>query len=359
MRSTIQTALAGALFTFTVGLAACGPGGRDGTGDDDGSGTPDAGGGFQDCDPSKGSTTCQGQNVVVCNADGTYGEVVTSCGIDGCSNGSCGGDQCSEEAKLIYVVDKTYNLLSFDPKLLPGSPFKLIGQLNCPAGNSLPDFDPAAGPATPFSMSVDRSGRAWVLYSSGQIFHVSTMDASCQATGWVVGTQGFELFGMGFVSDSAGSDSEKLYIAGGDAANIQGGNLGTIDPSTMQVTKLGTLPVAEYSPELTGTGNAELWGYYPGTSSTFVAHMDRSTAQSLQTFPLPALQGQVSAWAFAHHGGRYYIFVTTSDILIGNEMPVVLRLDPATGQVETVVPNSPYVVVGAGVSTCAPVVIDG
>jgi hypothetical protein len=310
------------------------------------------------CDPAQ-NTTCQGNSVYVCNDDGTLGGEIMSCGIDPCTNGTCGAptDDCSEESKLIYVVDTDYNLLSFDPKLLPGNAFTLIGKLTCPAGPILPGAPVGGTKATPFSMSVDRSGRAWVLYSSGEIFWVSTADASCQKSPWTVGTQGFELFGMGFVTDTPGGTSEKLYIAGG-ARTLNGGNLGVVDPQTMQATKMGALPQAENSPELTGNGKAELWGYYPATTKSVVARMNKTSAQSEEPYDLPALSGTVTAWAFAHHGGRYYVFVTTMPAF-GPEVSKVLRLDPTTKMTEAVVPMSPYRVVGAGVSTCAPVVIDG
>ena len=69
------------------------------------------------------------------------------------------------------------------------------------------------------------------------------------------------------------------------------------------------------------------------------------------------MQGSVTAWAFAHWGGRFYIF-TTHSTLFGGESSKVLRLDPTTGKVTTLLNSSPYRVVGAGVSTCAPVVVE-
>src|SRR6185436_5021764 len=116
---------------------------------------------------------------------------------------------------LIYVVSDSYQLMSFDPSELPDNdPFTPIGQLNCPAGTPWPGY---SSPATPFSMSVDRDGSAWVLYTSGEIFKASIADASCTATGFAPGQHDMQLFGMGFASDTAGSDAETLFIAGGMA----------------------------------------------------------------------------------------------------------------------------------------------
>jgi hypothetical protein len=278
-----------------------------------------------------------------------------ACGLEQCANGVCGGDLCETEGvKLIYVVDRDYNLLSFDPG--NGNVFSLIGSLSCPAGPSWPGWG-GLGPATPFSMSVDRDARAWVLYTSGQIFWVSTADASCQASGFTPGQQGYELFGMGFVADAPGADTEKLFVAGGSASSQTSGRLGVVDPTTLQLTDLAAVPAAEYSPELTGTGNAELYGYYPGMS-TFIARMNQATAQTEQSWVLPPLDYTVIAWAFAHWGGRFYVFVTTEDVFTGAQTREVYLLDPMTGDASLLLPNIPYVIVGAGVSTCAPVIIE-
>jgi hypothetical protein len=290
--------------------------------------------------------------------------MVQSCGSQSCSGGSCGDTptDCDESTQVIYVVDKDYNLLSFDPRN-DANTFHLIGSLDCPAGAAI---DGSGFMATPFSMSVDREGRAWVLYSSGEIFLVSTTDASCQPSGYTVGSQGFELFGMGFVSDTAGGDAETLYIAGGAAIDSGMGqaSLGSINKATFATTRIGQMAAEEYSPELTGTGNAELWAYFPGMSPK-VAKIDKASGTSAQTYNLPAQTtsnlDQITAWAFAHYGGRYYIFVTVTPFL-GTPKSQVLRLDPAgnngAGATVAVVPNSQYTVVGAGVSTCAPVVVN-
>ena len=211
-------------------------------------------------------------------------------------------------------------------------------------------------------MSVDRSGRAWVLYSSGEIFWVSTVDATCQRSSFTKGQAGFELFGMGFVSDSPGSAKETLFVAGASASQQNTGTsrLGKIDPATLQLSSLGSLATAMYSPELTGTGDAELYGYYPGSANTFVAKINKENGQSAQTWGLPPLDNDVRAWAFAHWGGQFYIFVTTIDLFDPFSMATnsqVWLLNPKTSSATKILDNLPYIIVGAGVSTCAPVLI--
>src|SRR3954463_9307204 len=78
--------------------------------------------------------------------------------------------ECTDENKQVYVVStggtgKT--LYRFDP---PALTFTKIGDIHCPTS------------ADTFSMAVDRKGIAWVEYTDGQIFHVSTVDASCKET---------------------------------------------------------------------------------------------------------------------------------------------------------------------------------
>jgi hypothetical protein len=312
--------------------------------------------GCAQCDPDFPGV-CQGDNVYECNPDGTIGEFVETCQFEQCSRGSCGDDECGAAGvELIYVVDVNYNLASFDPA--NNNTFTFIGPLSCPAGPSWPDW--GSPTATPFSMSVDRNATAWVLYTSGEIFHVSTQDASCQATNFVPGQQGFELFGMGFVVDEQGGNTEKLYVSGGPAIDLSTGasDLAFIDPATMALTSVAPLPSGEYSPELTGTGNAELYGYYPGSLQTRVSRFNRATGVAEQSWNLPSLNGSVSAWAFAHWGGRFYIFVTTLDDITFEERREVWLLDPVTGNASLLLSNIPYVIVGAGVSTCAPVIIE-
>ncbi len=304
--------------------------------------------GCVDCDPKAGNT-CSNSNVHRCKADGTVGEELQKCITEPCTYGKCGASLCSPESQLIYVVDYQNRLLSFSPAN-GANTFKKIKKLDCPAG---PDLRSGLA-STPFSMSVDRSGKAWILYSSGEIFWVDTKTGNCSKTNFVPKQLGFELFGMGFVTDAPGSSKEKLYISGGSANNLQPTALGYIDPQTLKVTKLGSVETAEYSPELTGTGKAALYAYFPGVKDTFVAEIDKKSGSSVQKWKLEALSGNTRAWAFAHWGGKFYIFVTTQASDFDREIPNVLRLDPSTGKTETILKNTDYPVVGAGVSTCAP-----
>lgn len=305
--------------------------------------------GCVECLPSGGGTACKGNDVYQCNTNGTFGALVQQCLTEACTNGSCGQSKCSAESQLIYVVSDTYNLLSFSPTT---AKFTQIGKLSCPAGKSWPAR--GGDTSTPFSMSVDRQARAWVLYDGGEIFWVDTKTAACQPSGFVKGSAGYELFGMGFVSDEPGSAAEKLYIFGGKADAIENGNLATIDPKTQTITTIGKLAISGQSPEMTGTGNAKLFGFFPDGSQSIVAEIDKTTGAFVNTWKTP-VAGDVQAWAFAHWGGRFYIFVTIVEGLFDTNSQV-LRLDPGTGEVKIITQKLPNIIVGAGVSTCAPTI---
>lgn len=310
----------------------------------------------QICDPIRGCldcspvlpTTCVGDTVRVCNPNGTIGDEKETCQPMACRGGKC-SSVCSPGSELIYVVDASNRLLSFNPR--DGKyEFKLIGTLNCPAGAAL-----GGGKATPFSMAVDRTARAWVLYSSGEIFWVNTTDASCKSSGYAKLQSGFETFGMGFVSDVEGSEKETLFVAGGSYTNQRVADLASIDSGSLSLSKIASLQLGgQNSPELTGTGKGELYGYYPG-GAPFVGQIDKKNASSLRRWNLSTMGNTPSGWAFAHWGGRFYIFITATVGLADKSM--VWEFDPATGKATEIKTNASYKIVGAGVSTCAPVVI--
>jgi hypothetical protein len=317
------------ILAILLALAACG------SKEDPKAGKPIAGNEDEErCDP-KEPKLCVGNSVVACEPNGHVGRRLRTC-KDGCRNGRCAKSCDSEAVKLIYVVDAANNLLSFDPRKLPSDPFRLIGKPNCTAWDS------------PFSMSVDREGNAWVVYRSGELYKVSIHDAKCTPSGWVPHSYGSTAFGMGFVTDEAGGKTEKLYIASDSGTR----GLGMIDtdktpPTAVPVGKIEA--TIDNNPELTGTSEGKLFGFYPvriGTS--FVQEIDKKSGAAVGKKWSVGELGPVEAWAFAQYGGTFYIFVTT------NSGPQVRAVDRATGESRTVMENIPYRITGAGVSTCAP-----
>jgi hypothetical protein len=245
-------------------------------------------------------------------------------------------DNCSDDAKLIYTVDQNNRLSKFDPAT---KSFMDLGNLSCPASPL----------ATPFSMGIDRNATAWVLYSSGELFRVDTTSLACTKSPWTQ-QAGLAQFGMGFSTDAAGGTQDTLFVAGGSAVNLTNATLARLDVNSFSATPLGTI---QGSPELTGTGNAELWGFFPDVSGSSVKQLDKSTGGVLKTFPLNQLAGMPTAWAFAFHGGDFYIFLM-KDL---ENATTVYQLDGMTGQVKDTRATGNRTIVGAGVSTCAPVII--
>jgi len=322
--------------------------------------------GCTDCDPAAGNA-CNGNDIVACNPDGSFGAAVSTCGegtqcAAGATGATCTNACTADGVDLVYVVDESNQFLSFDPRKLPNDPFSLIGTLNCPVtGGSI---QIPSGPVTPFSMSVDRDGVAWVEYSSGEVFNVSLTDASCTATSYVKQASGMNLFGMGFATDGANTDTEKLYIAGGGQSAEPNGKFASVDTHGMMYTPqlLGDITASsDFSPELTGTNEGKVYGFYPIITSgpAYVQEIDKTTGAPVgMQYPLgtTGLGGQIRDWAFAQWGNKFYIFITTQD---GNGVrnSTVRSIDKVTGTYKIELQNLPYFIPGAGVSTCAPSVL--
>ena len=246
-------------------------------------------------------------------------------------------DNCTVmRARWVYVVDNDNTLYRFEPDSLTFIP---IGSLAC---------DPNS---TPFSMSVDRNATAYVLYQTGDLYQVSTADASCQPTSFVPHQHGFELFGMGFVADDEENTSETLFVAGGPASEVGGSGriqLATIDVGSLTLTPRGQPFVG--LPELTGTGDGQLWGFIPGIMPN-ARRINKDTGAPDLVIPITAAPvEEPRAWAFAFWGGRYYIFLQSGM----RESTNVYRMDPTDQSSELVLENTGLTIVGAGVSTCAP-----
>ena len=235
------------------------------------------------------------------------------------------------DATFVYVVTDDNELYSFYPPTLT---FKLIGRLVCPAGG-----------ATPFSMAVDRKGVAYVLFTDGKIYRVSTLTGACVATPYAANQLGWQTFGMGFASDTTGP-AEKLYVAHNNGA--ANGALGVIDTTTFKLTAVGNFSPEVPRAELTGTGDGRLFAYWPLTGmgiGSRVAEIDKQNARVLGISSLP-IGSNADAFAFAFWGGDFWIFS-------GRGGTSVSKYSPSDNQTSTPTTH-PSTIVGAGVSTCAP-----
>ncbi len=244
-----------------------------------------------------------------------------------------GPDGCSDAAKLVYLIDETGELLNFAPDKLT---FTDLGSVPCDA----PSFN---------SMAIDRSAVAWVNSADGHVFRVNTQaqPLDCQSTAFDE-LSGFGEFGMGFSSNSVGSTDETLFIAGPQSFGSNG--MAKLDTTTMKTRLIGTL--GSSWPELTGTGSAELWGFFPDVAESKIAQIDKKTAALKLPTLLPQLNGTQKAWAFAFWGGSYWIFLQRYTDPSTNIWQV--SFDETGTHVIEAKHNIGRNIVGAGVSTCAP-----
>lgn len=255
-----------------------------------------------------------------------------------------GPDICPDAGStLVYVITETNDLFSFYPPTLE---FTLIGPLRCPI---------TTPSATPFSMAVDRQGIGRSVFSDGTLFLVDMGTAACASTTFRPMQLGWSTFCMGYAAnvDDGGDAGETLYVA---ECNVMGSprpnslGLATLDTASLQLGFVAPFNPAIPGPELTGTSDGRLFGFYTNAvgSGSHIVQIDRTTGALLQDFPLQA-GTPADGYAFAFWGGVFWVFTFS-----GQGLPtIVTRFDPAT-QTETMVTTMAEGVVGAGVSTCAP-----
>ncbi len=235
------------------------------------------------------------------------------------------------DATLVYVLSSNDVLYSFFPPTLE---FKTIGKIVCPAGNT-----------HPYSMAVDRKGKAYSVFDQGDLFQISTATAACAPTGYQVDQLGWTTFGMGYSGDTT---SESLFVAEGNTNGMGGTSqgLGIIDTTTFKLTKIGPFSVPLARCELTGTGDGRLFAYcVNSTTGSVIAQIDPKTANVIAQNQLKV--GTVNdAFAYAFWGGSFWIFS-------GQGTTTVTQYDLDT-LTESTVTSLADQIVGAGVSTCAP-----
>jgi hypothetical protein len=247
---------------------------------------------------------------------------------------------------LIYVLTQENELLSFYPPTLA---FTSIGMLDCP--------DPSG--AGPFSMAVDRRGIAYSVFTDGNLFRVDTASGACLPTTYepnqVAGGNAFSTFGMGFVANT-GDAGETLFVAEANVTDPMQRNskgLGSIDTTSYKLSFVGPFgmpaagPVA--GPELTGPSDGNLYAFYTNqteASGSHILQVDKTSAAILHDYPLQ-VGSPLDAYAFGFWGGDFWVF--TSD----GSTTQVTKFDPTTS-VETTATTFQGIIVGAGVSTCAP-----
>ncbi len=289
------------------------------------------------CGPGSGSGFGEGDGGPAGDGGSPFGDDGGGFKTDGGGGGDGGAqDNCSDAAKLVYVVSAQNDLYSFNPASLT---FVKIGTLDCPTLSS------------PNSMAVDRDARAYVNMSDGSLFTVDTSNAHCTATGYQVGQLSRRIRGMGFATDTGGGTSETLYTCTADDANFTGGGLAKISLPSYKLSLLGdyTSGLGGNECELTGTGDARLFGFFAILDPPKLAEMNESSGATPSPVDLTQV-GTSSSYAFSFWGGDFWFYTAPG---FGNSH--VTRYKYATDKsFSVVVQDTGMTIVGAGVSTCAP-----
>lgn len=288
-------------------------------------------------------------------------------GVGGGFQSGTGGSAplCADNVRPIFVLVQTTPpvIYSFDPFTLTFAP---VQPVECPNTDGW----------AVSSMAVDREYHAWIEWGAPATGptdpYVKRLDRLDLATGAcepgyaetpMVEEWGSPL-GMAFVSDSNGSSAEHLYFA---------------DPSTRTYPIAGGGPLGPYyvfkpgegttfsGVELTGTGAGRLfmmimnwtpeWSHPctandPCLPTVHIGEVDKASGSAItneEVIDIPAFGISPGGFAFAHWGGKLWVFESPD---FGPTK--VYSYDPETGATALEKSDGPDAVVGAGVSTCAP-----
>lgn len=274
----------------------------------------------------------------------TTSDISLGGGIVGTGGTSTGGE-CSAASQLVYVLSTDDNIYSFNP---PTAQFTQVASLNCDTSGQL----------TPNSMAIDRNAVAWINYvasddSQGVIYRFDLTTKKCDKVPTVTLDYGWTRLGMGFSTDAAGSTNETLFVAGtADPFTGVGPGLGRINMTNHQVVPIGDFasPLSGQSAELTGTGDGRLFGFFT-SSPVEVAQLAKTASGGVVGISKEkkVTSTPPNAWAFSFWGGSFYLYMSD-----GVSNSTVTKFDPTANTVNPSYAKAPFIIVGAGVSTCAP-----
>jgi len=219
-----------------------------------------------------------------------------------------------------YVFDDTGALYTFDPAALA---VHAIGNPHC-------------SDATPFTMSVSRSGKAYLVYMDWSIYEVDLTTLACSVTPFQPGQ--FGLLSLFSVAVSRTGGPEELFIYGAPAGGLP--ILAKTPLAPWNLTLVGpihpTPPLAAFSVDMQGDPLGHLYGL---ASSGLVVEVEASTA---------TLVGQAQTnlqittdWALMTYENQVYLFAENQ----------VARFDVPT-QSAVLLGTLPFNVVGASAVPC-------
>jgi hypothetical protein len=162
---------------------------------------------------------------------------------------------------------------------------------------------------------------------------------------------------MSFVANAGDANvgGETLFIAqqpaGGDASPSDN-RLATLSTSAFDVSVIGAFAPIVEDAELAGTGDGTLFAFFsqgdPLFPPSIIGQIDPATAQVIAADTLDLAQGR--GWAFGFWGGAFYLFTAPTS----STHTVVTRFDPTDRSLVEEALLDGDMIVGAGVSTCAP-----
>jgi len=279
-------------------------------------------------DKGTGGNAGSGGMINTGGAPGSGGTILNPGGSGGSGGG---GDDCSENAKKIFVVSEEDGLYTFDPTILGLGAYHLLGTLHC---------NPSSSPQT---MGVDRSGNAWVFYSAGQLYRVSTTGGvTCTPTSYQhPGSGGPYTLGMGFTAAAPDSHDQVFYMLSATFG------LASIDINNNFAVSM-TNKLVGISGELTGGPDGKLFTYEAGNGR--LSEILIGSGYAMQPITTLTQIAGASAWAFSRYAGVFYIF--TGDALFSGSQ--CSMFDPSTNTFQVRDGDVGFTVVGAGQSTCVP-----
>lgn len=263
---------------------------------------------------------------------------------------------CVDGAKLVYLVSTQNDLWSFDPGSLA---FKKMGPLDCPTAS------------TPESLAIDEKANVYVAMMDGTLFAADAQTAHCKPTTYAIEQQKRRIYDMAFVR---GGSTETLFVATTccyDAGGVTitdhgGGGLATLSRPAFALDLVGdfTSDLAGYPAALAGTGDGRLFAFVPSVAVTsdagltgvpMLALVDASqkgTAPTPTPIALDASQVKAgAAFAFSFWGGDFWFYSAAGT----SDPSTVTRYRYGTNKTYAqVVANAGMTIIGAGVSTCAP-----
>lgn len=246
----------------------------------------------------------------------------------------------------IFVLSSTADLWKYYPM---SNTFEELGTISCPGllNNT-------------FSMAVDRLGFAWVQFTGGELRRINVTNVDqCDDPGYALGQQNVKNFGMAFVSNSESDACDRIFGNtysgfGGYTEAPNAGDFITIDPDTLALSKLGKTNFD--GAEVTGTGDGRAF-VFGGVNPSKLVELDKTDGSVVQVVPLDGLEINNSAFAFAFFAGDFYFFTDSNVDFTSSEVTHLDFDDSDNNGVQDLTlltDDAPLLIVGAGVSTCAP-----